>query len=297
MALRAIKPEVIKVGKPKMLISGESGAGKSMFALSFPKPYFIDSESGATRPQYRKKLEEAGGLYMGKDQGASDFATVINEVKTLATTKHDYRTLVIDSVSYLHLFAAAKAEETLGSDYGRDKKEANKPSRQLISWIEKTDMNIILISHSKTKWERTGSDNKKLEYAGTTFDFYDKTEYLLDLWIEIEEGAKGDRYFMVKKSRIDQFPKGKMFPLNYASFAELYGKDIIEKEGTQIKLASLEQVDKVKKLLDVVKITKEEIEAWFVKADASDWSDMTDDQIAKVITFLEKKLNTLKEAA
>ena len=58
MALRAKKPEAVKVSKPKFLISGESGVGKTFFALDFPRPYLIDVESGATRPQYQEKLKE-----------------------------------------------------------------------------------------------------------------------------------------------------------------------------------------------------------------------------------------------
>lgn len=289
-ALRAIKPEVIQVGKPKLLLSGDAGVGKSMFALSFPTPYYIDSEGGATRPQYRKRLVDAGGVYMGRDEGAADFQTVINEVQTLATTKHQYKTLVLDSVSYLHLMEAAKAEVTVGSDYGRDKKEANKPSRQLIRWVDKIDMNVILIAHAKTKWERAGSDNKKLEYAGTTFDFYDKTEYLLDLWLEIDDHGNGKRYFTVKKTRLDQFPKGQVFPLEYSKFAELYGKEIIEKESKAIVMATPVQIEKIKNLLEVVKIPEADIQKWWTKSDVESWEEMTSVDIQAGIDKLEKRL-------
>ena len=292
--LKAIKPEVIKETKPKIMISGESGAGKTMFSLNFPTPYFIDTEGGATRPQYRKKLIDVGGAYFGKDQGSNTFRVVNDEIKALATTKHDYKTVVIDSASYLYMMEAAQAEENVGSDYGRDKKEANKPSRQLLRWIDKIGMNVIMICHAKQKWER--KKNGQLEYGGSTFDFYDKAEFLLDLWIEIE--SKGDqRYFTVMKSRLDQFPKGKSFPLDYSRFKSLYGEEIIDKESTPIKLATLDDVKKVKSLLEIVKIDPSEVEKWLNKAEADDWDEMNDEQIGKVIAFLEKKLYAVKEAA
>ena len=61
-ALKAKAPEEVKPTKPKMLISGESGVGKTMFALDFPKPYLFDTEGGATREQYQDKLKKSGAL-------------------------------------------------------------------------------------------------------------------------------------------------------------------------------------------------------------------------------------------
>src|SRR3990167_6289005 len=109
MGLKAIKREIVEAEKPKFMLSGKSGVGKTLFALSFPKPYLIDTEGGATREQYTKKLTAVGGAYFGKDQGSQDFATVNEEIRTLATTKHEYKTLIVDSFSYLYMLAASIA--------------------------------------------------------------------------------------------------------------------------------------------------------------------------------------------
>src|SRR4051812_27838354 len=111
MALKAIKPEVIAEGHAKMLLTGKPGVGKTWFALDWPEPYYIDSEGGAIRPEYRKKLAASGGAYFGKEQGSQDFNTVITELTALATLKHGYKTLILDSFSALYLRAAALAEE------------------------------------------------------------------------------------------------------------------------------------------------------------------------------------------
>lgn len=293
MALKAIKPEIIKPNKPKFLISGKSGVGKSVFALNFPKPYFIDSEGGATREQYVSQLLKNGGAYFGKDQGSQDFKTVLDEIRELATVKHPYQTLVIDSYSKLYNIAAAEAEEILGSDFGRDKKEANKPSRQLLRWIDRLDMTVILICHSKDKWERT--KGKEIVFSGTTFDGFEKLEFDLDLYIEVIKTGK-ERSFVVKKSRIEALQVGDEYPLNYAKFRDLYGKEIIESESKPIVLATPEQVVEANKLIDLLKIDPEQVSKWLSKSEADELSDMTSENIQKIIDFCKKKIETAKES-
>lgn len=286
MALKAIKPEVIKPNKPKFMLSGKSGVGKTMFALNFPKPYLIDTEGGATRQQYTEKLIKVGGAYMGKEQGSQDFKTVIEEIKNLATVKHDYKTLVIDSYSKLYNIAAADAEERIGSEFGRDKKEANKPSRQLLRWIDRIDMTVILICHTRDKWERRGSE---VTCVGTTFDGFDKFEYDLDLWLEVQKIGQ-ERSFFIKKTRIDAFPEGGDFKLDYKVFSKMYGADIVEGESKPLTLATPDQVAKVKHLVELLKPEPEQIDKWLSKDEADDWQEMSSENLQKVIVFLEKKI-------
>lgn len=287
MALKARQPEEVKQSKPKFLISGESGVGKTWFALDFPRPYLIDSEGGATRQQYQAKLKKVGGAYFGKEEGSQDFKSVIEEVKQLTTTKHEFRTLILDSFTYLYMLEAAEAEARGGSDFGRDKKMANIPTRQLISVLEKCDLNIILICHSKVKWERRGKD---IIDAGSTFDGYEKLEYILDLWIEIGRGFK---LFQVKKSRITGFNQGEMYPLTYDKFAEVYGKSVIEKESVPVKLATIEECVRVRQLIEGLKIDEPTQEKWLTKFGVESFEEMSGEQINSLIAYCEKKIMEL----
>lgn len=286
MALKAVKPEVVVTPKPKFLISGRSGVGKTMFSLDFPMPYYMDVEGGAVRPQYRKRLIESGGVYFGKDQGAEDFAVVIEEIKSLATTKHPYKTLIIDSFSHLYLRAAAIAEDRIGNEFGRDKKEANRPTRQLMRWLGSMDMTVILVCHAKDKWERRGRD---IINTGSTFDGYDKLEFEMDLWLEAQKMGN-TRTLLVKKSRIESFPEGKEIPLDYKAFSALYGKEIIEKEVKPMEMATPEQATKLRDLLDRVKIDQAVVDKWLEKANVDKFEDMTDSQVNSCIAMCEKKL-------
>lgn len=287
MALKAKAPVDVKPTKPKFMISGESGVGKTFFALQFPKPYLIDSEGGATREQYQRLLKSSGGAYFGKEEGSQDFKAVIEEVKQLTTTKHEYKTLIIDSFTYLYMLEASEAEAKGGSDFGRDKKMANIPTRQLISVLEKCDLNIILVCHSKTKWERRGKD---IIDAGSTFDGYDKLEYILDLWIEI---LKGGKTFVVKKSRVQSLVQGDSHPVSYEKFAELYGKDTVEREAVPVQLASVEEITRLHALIDGLKVDEETQEKWLKKCNVDDYTELSNEQIKSLIGYCEKKIMEL----
>lgn len=289
-ALKAKSPIEVIPTKPKFMISGESGVGKTFFALDFPKPYLIDSEGGATREQYQAKLKKSGGAYFGKEAGSQDFRAVIEEVKQLTTTKHEYKTLIIDSFTYLYMLEASEAESKGGSDFGRDKKMANIPTRQLISVLEKCDLNIILVCHSKTKWERRGKD---IIDAGSTFDGYDKLEYILDLWCEINKGGKT---FTVKKSRIQNLVQGDNYPLSYEKFAELYGKETVEREAIPVQLATAVQIELIKKYIEVLNIDQEQIDKWHKKVDVDSFEEMTFEQMDGLLTMLKTKVDKLKGA-
>src|SRR6202023_347906 len=101
-----------------------------------------------------------------------DFSLVLEEVRTLMTTKHDRKTLVIDSVSELEGISIAKEEERLDdankeAKFGAQKKPAIKSMRRLFNYIRSIDMNIILLAHKKDQWEGSGEDRK---VTGTTYD-------------------------------------------------------------------------------------------------------------------------------
>ena len=229
---------------------------------------------------------------MGKDQGSQDFNTVVEEVKTLATTKHEFKSLIIDSFTKLYGIAAAIAEATVGNDYGRDKKEANKPTRQLMRWIEAMDLSVILICHKKDKWARNGKSQEPV-YAGTTFDGYDKLEYDLDLWLEVQKVGK-IRTYTVKKSRIQTFEEGAEHPLEYKKFSELYGEQIINQEVKPVEMVTDAQLAEIQHLVQVVAIEPGRIDAFLKKNNADEYADLTSDKAAFLINELKKKVAGVK---
>ncbi len=282
--LGAVDPKATEPSRPKITVFGKPGVGKTWGALDFPSVYYIDTEAGADLAHYTDKLKKAGGVYFGREQGSQDFATVIEQVKALATEKHPYKTLVIDSLSKVYNLEVTKESERLGEKdaFGASKKPAVRMSAQLIRWLDKLDMNVILICHEKPEWS-------KGEQIGFIPDAHDKLEYELHLCLRIvKEGESRKAY--VKKSRLKEFPDASRFDWSYGEFEKKFGKAKMEAQATQIVLASPEQVIEINRLLDTVKLPEGETDKWLKKANVETFAEMDASIIQKCIDALNNKL-------
>ena len=288
--LRAVAPKAADPSKPKVLIYGKPGVGKTWQALDFPSVYYIDTEGGADLAHYTDKLERSGGVYLGPDQGSLDFATVLEQVQALATERHHFRTLVIDSISKLYTLEITREGERLGDKnaFGADKKPAVAYMRRLVSWLVRLDMNVILIAHEKPLW---GQDAKgERAEVGVTFDCWDKLEYELHLALNIQKRGQS-RVARVTKSRLQGFPDGDTFPWAYETFAERYGRDVIEKEAAPVAIATPEQVAELNRLLEVVKMPDGWLAAVLTRANVERLDDMEADKVEKLIAVVKEKLS------
>lgn len=279
MALRGVKPSLIEK-RLKVLFYGNAGVGKTTAGLSFPKPYLIDTEKGANNDQYVKLLEKSGGVIFQ----TSDFDELFVEVKSLLSEKHEYKTLIIDPLTTLYNDLLDKAAIKVGTEFGKHYGEANKSMKKLLNLLLRLDMNVIITSHAKNEY----GDNLKV--LGTTYDCYKKLDYLFDLVFEIQKRGK-DRVGITKKSRIEGFQDGEQFPFSYESISSKYGKDILERDSVPTELATAEQIEKIKHLIDVMKIPQEIYQKWLDKGESSDFSEMTSENIKKCIDSCSKKLN------
>lgn len=294
--LKAKKPEEVKQGKAKGLIYGASGVGKTWFGLSFPTPYYIDTEGGADGHQYQKRLKDAGGAYMGVEEGSLDLETIVNEMQILATEKHGFKTLLIDSVTKAYQTRIANEAERLGEKdvFGASKKPAIALMRRMVNWCMKLDMNIWFIAHETSEWginPRTG----QREEVGKMPDVWEKLIYELDLGLQvIRRGKEYPATAIVRKTRLVGFPDGEVFPLEYSEFADRYGKDFIESDVSQIVLATKEQVDEIKRLVDLFKVNDKECEKILNKASADSWEELNSDQAIKTISWLNSKFKGTK---
>ena len=134
---------------PRVLAYGPPGVGKTTFAASAPSPIFIQTEDGADvvgaarfpQPESYQAVEEQLGL-------------LVNE-------KHDYQTLVIDSLDWLEPLVWAqlceqhKFKSIEDPGYGKGYVMALDLWRRFISGInavrEKANMAVVVIAHSQIR--------------------------------------------------------------------------------------------------------------------------------------------------
>ncbi len=287
--LKAKDPKTAEPTKPKIVIYGASGAGKTWFALSFPSVYYIDTEGGADLAHYTERLAKAGGKYLGPEDGANDFEVIIDQAKALATEKHKFKTLVVDSITKPFISAIATEGERLGDKnaFGADKKPAIGAMRRLINAIHRLDMNVVFVAHEKTEWGIL--KNGERGEIGKGPDVYEKLIYELHLCFQVVKQGPS-RMAVVKKSRLIGFPEADQFELDYASFAKRYGQDVIEKAPVQIALCTQEQYDEMQRLIALLKVEAETVDRWLEKANADTLKELNTAQAAKVVESLQSKL-------
>lgn len=281
--LKGSDPKKAKASKPKILIFGAPGVGKTWAALDFPAVYYIDCEGGANLPHYTDKLKKSGGLYLGPDDGANDFAAVTEDLITLATTQHRFKTLVIDSYSKIFNSQVARDYERMESakrdmekTFGAEKKGAINWTRKWLLWFEKLDMNVILVCHEKDMW-------KDGVAIGQTYDGWDKLAYELHLAMRITK-AGSVRKAKVTKSRLEQFADAATIDWSYAAFAELYGREILEADARPVQPVTDEQIAEYNAALSVIKVDEKVLDKW---RDV-EIADLAFDDLQKRIDYLNK---------
>lgn len=297
MALRGQQPKV-EDKRLKALLYGPAGSGKTFACTQLQKVYLIDTERGAQNDEYVANLQQNGGAYLF----LTTFDELVAEVKELMVNEHPYLTLGIDPLTVIYndmidsnikrLAAAERLDEDDAkvTAYGRPKQGPDRKMKHLLQLLTKLDMNVVITSHAKPKYEKIGGEFKE---TGSTYDCYSKLEYLFDLVLELQKRGK-DRYAVVKKTRIAGFPESESFKWSYDELATRYGREQLERQA-QIVLASPEQLARMRELLDMKLVPHATVDQWLAKGEAESIEEMRAEHIAKCINYLEVQLKKVSE--
>jgi hypothetical protein len=283
MALRARKPEAV-TKRLKLFMFGPAGVGKTTAAIQFPNSYIIDCEKGTEN--YDKLVSASGSVVFQ----TTDINEVLQEVKSLLTEKHEYRTLVMDPITTIYNDLLEKCEHKVGTDFGRHYGEANKTMKRLANLIMALDMNVVITAHAKAEY---GQNFSKIGY---TFDGWKQLDYWFDLVVEL--GKKGKKRFAkIVKTRLEQFPDEDVFEWSYDSIKKRYDVAILERDAAPVSLSNPDQIREIKDLLALVRLPEGTTEKWFNKAGVDNWEDMPADVIAKCIEYVKNRLPSAAAAA
>lgn len=289
MTLRAKKPKSNVDPRLKMLLYGGTGSGKTHFCCSFPDTYYIDSEGLEDYPHFVKMVEENNGdlVYL------TELSEIIKEVKSLISTKHNYKTLVIDSISFPSGWLAQMEAERLqkktptteGTEFGINLAKVKRLVYQLGILLSMLDMNIIVISHEKIKY----ADGKEV---GATYDITDKMAYSLGAVCNIRLQGK-TRKLYIEKSRYPQVKAGESLDFNegYDVFKNIFGEEIFKRDSKAIDLATPEQLANFNRLTSLLGVSDETIQTWLRTAKAPSLESIPKDAMDKWIIKLNSKFN------
>ena len=140
-----------------MTLFGEGGMGKTTLAAMMPGPVvFIRTEDGTA--------SLTGNDNVSLFPLATSSQDVLDAIVTLATEKHDFKTLVIDSITQLAtmieqeiVFADPKAKSInqAGGGYGAGYGTASERHREVREYAgglaHETGMNVVFIGHADTE--------------------------------------------------------------------------------------------------------------------------------------------------
>lgn len=278
MALKATKP-VVKNNRLKLFMYGNAKVGKTTLGIQFPKPYIIDTEGTTDKEKYVDLINKGEGVVLI----TQDFDELVEQVKDLLTLKHDYKTLVIDSLTILYNDLLDKSALRVGTEFGRHYGEANKKVKHLINLLLRLDMNVIITSHAKNEY------GSKLEVLGSTFDCYKKLDYIFDLILEIQKRGK-ERVAIVKGTRLKEFEESTVFPCSYGEFSKRYSTEALERSAVAQEIADIYQVNELLRLIGLLKVPSETYQKWLDKSGSDQWEEMPKDAIQKCIDYLKSKI-------
>jgi hypothetical protein len=287
---KAHDPEYLKPSKPKVMLFGPYDTDKSRFCCGFPNSIYIDAENGASESQYIRSLKESNSKYMGVADGARNLKEVIAEVKSLIVSPGDRQNLIIDSVSELIDVSDAQEQEKLGDDkkdpFSSYKKAGVRHMRRLAMLIGQLDMAVIMVSHSKDKWEGEGETRK---VTGVTFDAWPKLGYKINLQLQSMR-VGGVTFSRVIRSKYESMIRGQEIPMTYDAFSKAFGKEIMDRKPQGIVPATAAQVAEITHMVGILNIEDEELTGWLNKDGAEVIEDLPTDRAVKMIEFLNKKI-------
>lgn len=251
---------MIKIEKPgthkkglKILVYGDTGTGKTSFALTFPKSLILDTEDGYEWYENTEKAKNMAGIV--RSQSFDDLDDLLEQ---LDRDSSEYSTFVIDSETKIYenlQEALLDVEERRARKKHRDELDANISQR---SWgkikqislrlqnekirLASQGVNIVSVSQAADVMENSGDTMVKV---GEKPDMHKKAKYDYD--IKLRLFIKDGKYYgEVEKDRTDTYSVGTVLENpSYDNWKDrVEGK---ENQGTTKDVNFTESVDKSKK--------------------------------------------------
>lgn len=152
----------------RIVVYGEGGIGKTAFASGAPRPYFVDLEGGSSRMRHAARPRAP----------LATWDAMLGAVDALRTRRHDFRTVVLDTVDRAEWYCwkhlcdrdGVSTIEEVAKGYGKGYTAAYEMFRALVGRLEALrearDMHVILLAHASPLRVKNsgGSDYHRLGF-------------------------------------------------------------------------------------------------------------------------------------
>lgn len=147
----APKKRETDLSKYKFLIFGKPKSGKSTFASKFPDAIFIPTEPGLNFLECHTITDDEGNPKVCRN-----WQDVCDAVKLIATTKHQFKTVIIDTVDNalefcaIHTLQKREIEHESDEGYGKGWNIITREFTKVVNFLANSGFGIVFISHEKT---------------------------------------------------------------------------------------------------------------------------------------------------
>lgn len=206
----------------KAFVYGETGTGKTITALSFPKPAVVDTEKGTVH--YGKYKE----FYVLPATTPKKIHAAIDE---LLMDPKGFKTFVLDSFTVVYETIVLGIENRMRAKTGNpnyniqppDYKMVKSEMKNLIHKMIALDMNLIVTARAKKKY----AQGEFMKEEGIAPDIPDYVPYEFDVVLRLNR-KDGKSTAQVEKDRTNTLPP--IFDYSYEKFVEYMGIEGLERE-------------------------------------------------------------------
>ena len=223
MSIAFKKAVVSKDTRLKMLVYGDSGVGKTVTALSFPKACVLDTEHGT---DYYGEKFDFDVLHSTKWTDAN------KAIESLVKDPLGYKTLIVDPFAILYenlqdTHLKKQVIKTGNPGYTmqfRDWGIIKHALKQLLNYLRALDMNIIVTANEKPLY----SQEELAKQIGKTFNGPQELKAFFDVRLYLTVDETGTRWAEVEKDRTNKLPK--RFEFTYQAFTKYLGNEDLERD-------------------------------------------------------------------
>lgn len=233
MTANPFQPAEAKEKKPKILLWGDSGTGKTWLSLQFPVPVVMDLDFGS---------DLYGEKFQFHRKQTTSIADIKNAVVWLASENHQYKTLVIDPITlYWEQLQKFWSDIFLKRNRGKANKHEfydlgpkewmtiRRDFKELFNRVMALDLNIVCTAREAVNYKQQAGDYMVAD--GVRYDAEKGTKYHFDTVIRLfkEEGKYMAESLKDRSERLPIEP----FEINYSVLAKCFGLQKQNQDKTQ----------------------------------------------------------------